>query len=193
MKNLLILFSILTVLIAKDALADTTSTTTAPAEPASAATSEKPAATKITTVNKIADPHTILTIRFYSEPKDRDLSLSYQVTLPKDEYYSYYLGSDLPVWKFSNNQIAQGQFRSIELVNLRVHSKQNKPSDACKTVHLTLNDDEQARIIWKGKIIYGCPNKTISVVADTENQKYYLSDIKIDNTEKNVFFETTER
>jgi hypothetical protein len=149
---------------------------------------------KISFANTAHDTKTLLTIKLYSEPKDRDKRLSYHISLPKDEYYSYYLGSDLPTWHFVNSTVIKGEFHSVELVNIRIHPNQyglgKKKVIACKKAHLTINDPENARVIWQGKLNYGCANHKITAVTKIDNQKYYDTKVKIDNHENTVWVET---
>src|SRR5579871_6028227 len=80
----------------------------------------------VTLANSDFHAKTLLTIKLYSEPKDRDRKLTYFVSLPKNENYSYYTGSDLPRWQFVDDRFIQGEFHSVQLINLRIHPNQNK-------------------------------------------------------------------
>lgn len=151
-----------------------------------------PAATYAKT-NQNTDIKTLLTIKLYSEPHDKDKRLTYIMTLPKNENYSYYTGSDLPVWRFVDDRIIQGEFHSVSLVTIRIHPGHtaNKLTQQ-DNARLTVIDPENARVVWQGDMHYS-KNNNITVTADIDNQKYYDTKLKIDKTANTVWLETTDR
>lgn len=141
--------------------------------------------------NTAADDKALLTIKLYLEPKDKVKKFSYMLNLPKDEYYSYYVGSDIPNWHVEKDRVIRGEFRSAELVNIRIHSKLNKATE-CKKAPMKIADPESARIIWKGKLVYGCADNKITTLAEIDNKKYFTTHLAVDNKDKTVQVEITE-
>jgi len=143
---------------------------------------------------------TLLTLKLYSEPNDKDKRLTYIVTLPKCESYSYYLGGDLPQWRYVDDRVIQGEFHSVSLLTIRIHPQNTKCLDKAsldKTArqdkaNLTVIDPEYARVVWRGEIIY-TNEKLISVKSDIDNQKFYDTKIKVDKAEHVVWLETMDK
>lgn len=125
----------------------------------------------------------LFTIKLYFEPNNLTSTLSYNITLPKNNYYAYYLGSDLPTWKIIKNHTAQGSFKPVELVNIRVLGHQ--PS----TVSLTLNDADHARVIWQGDLTYSAITHKISVMKKTNSPRDYETKITTNREPQTVWVE----
>ena len=134
---------------------------------------------------------TLLTIKLYSEPNPKDKKLTYFITLPEGETYSYYLGSDLPQWKYNKERIIQGEFHSVSLVNIRIHPGHAKLA-AQNKVNLILLDPESARVVWQGNIVYPHDHR-IAIKADIDNKAFYDTKIKIDQADNTVSLETMEK
>jgi hypothetical protein len=150
------------------------------------------------TATSIANPSqylkntTLLTLKLYSEPHEKDRKSTYTIILPEGASYSYYVGGDLPTWHYVDDRIVQGEFHSVSLVTIKVHP-QKTPANKTKSqsiATLTILDPENARVIWQGKINYGA--KSIAVNPGIANQKYY--EMKVHNTPENtVWFEITDK
>lgn len=134
---------------------------------------------------------TLLNIKIYFEPHEHKKKLTYNIILPNNVYYSYSIGSDLPTWHFVNKNIVQGEFYPVELVNIRIHSRQDNVEN--KKAHITIKDAENLRIIWQGDLHYGNKNKVITAVTKIDNKKYYDTKLKFDNAENTVWLEMTDR
>lgn len=148
-------------------------------------------------VDMDSNTKTLLHIKMYFEPNKDKKKLLYKLILPKNEYYSYYLGSDLPTWQFVNKNIIQGEFYPVELVNIRIHSRDDKFEINKKAgnnkVYLTLKDAQSSRIIWEGELRYANKNNIITAVTKIDDQEHYDTKLKFENAEKTVWLETTDR
>jgi len=138
-----------------------------------------------------APEKTLLTVTLYAEPRDEVQHFAYTLKLPPDEYYSIYHGSDLPTWHFEKKNIATGKFRSVELINIRIH-----PTLAKKTANsqadLTITDSKYARIIWQGQLTYGV-KKPGQFTKKFANEKYYETQIKYDSKINAIKIEINNR
>ncbi len=138
-----------------------------------------------------APTKTLLTVTFYAEPRDQVQQLSYTLKLPADEYYSIYHGSDLPTWHFEKKNIATGKFRSVELINIRIHPTLAKKS-ANGPAYLTLTDSKHARIIWQGQLDYADKNQ-VKFVSKFVNEKFYDTQVNYDKKINTIKFEINDR
>jgi hypothetical protein len=140
-----------------------------------------------------ADTKTLLTVKLYSEPHNKDMKLSYILTLPRNHYYSLYQGSDLPAWRYVEDRIAQGEFHSVSLVTIRIHPDRAENKLAHKNnARLTVIDPENARVVWQGELQYDVKH-AVKVKADINNQKYYDTVLRVDQASDTVWLETTGR
>jgi hypothetical protein len=131
--------------------------------------------------------HLLFTIKLYFEPKNHMTNLSYHITLPVNDYYSSYLGSDLPSWRVVKKNKLQGNFKPVELVNIRIHG--NQPG----LVSVTITDVDHSRIIWQGRLTYNIPTHKILVVTKFDNTKYYETKITTDREPKTVWVESADK
>lgn len=145
--------------------------------------------------NSDKNDNTVLTIKLYAESLKRVKHFSYRIMLPKEEYYSFYLGSDLPSFRVVHKNIIQGRFRSAELVNIRVHSRnsqQSIKSESEKKASISIFNSENSRLIWQGSFDYGRKKHTVTVQAKENNHKDYNVVLRVeqDNT---VWIEIIDR
>jgi len=125
----------------------------------------------------------LFTIKLYFEPNKKFNVLSYCVTIPKNSYYSLYLGSDLPTWKVvKQSNTLKGDFHPVELVNIRVHG------NSTGAVLLKISDEVHSRIVWRGKINYSNFSHQFNI--DTQrNNLYYNTKITTDREPQTVWVE----
>lgn len=146
-----------------------------------------------------SDSHinTLLAIKICAEPKDKPQTYTYRIALPPDTFYSHYLGSDLPRWRFATGRVVTGKFHPVELVNIRIHPmqfkhKNNKQADHGR-VYVSIIDVENSRTIWQGELLYSKTKSVITSVIKIDNQKYYETKLNANREENTIWIETSAR
>lgn len=140
----------------------------------------------------VSNVDTLFTVKLYSEPqRQQGLKLKYNITSLDDVYYSYYHGSDLPTWRFIKKKTIQGEFNSVELVNVRAHAQ--KKASCNRKVHLSIIEPKSKRTVWDGYIGRRDQHSQITVVTKADNKKEFDTQIKIDGSMGAVLFEFMEK
>lgn len=135
----------------------------------------------------------LFTIKIYFEPNERNQKINYLIILPEGEYYSYYLGSDLPEWHVVNDRIVNNNFSSGQLVNIQIHSNQQKnKSMEQRVAQLIIIDPERSRVIWQGELHYKNLNN-IKIIPQINNQLEYDTKLKLDKGMQTIYLETASR
>ena len=141
---------------------------------------------KLTIVYAQSQVHTLFTIKLYSEPVDKIEKFTYSIDIPPGLNASYYVGGDLPSWHFSKDRVLKGQFRSVQLINIRIHPENKKHMLNEYELPITVKDQKHSCLLFQGKLIYSKDNNQIKAIVQKKDN---MTKLKIDKAINTIWIE----